>query len=107
MKNILQESWITKTKDYKTLRKSDLKDRAFFISFIYTDMNIQMITNHPCLSILLYFIFKDTKNWIIANNPHISITENTSSENLASCFSVLSTVPYNYTYEDTPVCTRT
>ena len=70
-------------------------------------MNIQMITNHPRRSVLIYFICTDTNKQMIANPLLFSKTENTSSENLASCYSVMSTVPYNYTYEDTPVRTRT
>ena len=49
----------------------------------------------------------DTNNRMIANHPRISITENTSSKNPASCYSVLSTVPYKNTHEDTPVRTPT
>ena len=82
------------------------KDHVFFVSFICTDINIQMMTNHPHLSILISFIFMDTNNRMIANHTHISIKDNTSSEKSASCYSILSTVTYNYTYEDTPVRTR-
>ena len=64
------------------------------------------MTNHPHLSILISFIFMDTNNRMIANHTHISIKDNTSSEKSASCYSILSTVTYNYTYEDTPVRTR-
>ena len=38
-------------------------------------MNIPIITNHPRLSILIYFILTDTNNRIIENHPRFFITE--------------------------------
>ena len=83
------------------------KDHVFFVSFICTDINIQIITNHPHISVIISFICTYTNNRIISNKLHVSITENTTSENLASCYYVLCTFSYNYTYEDTPVHTCT
>ena len=45
-------------------------------------------------------------NQMIANHPRHSVNDNTSSEKPATCHSVLSTVPYHYTYEDTPARTH-
>ena len=39
------------------------------------DMNIKMITNYLCISVIIYFIFTNTNNQIIANHPQFSITE--------------------------------
>ena len=45
------------------------KNTAHFCIFICTDTNIQMITIHPCLSLLIYFICTNINNWIMANHP--------------------------------------
>ena len=59
------------------------------------------------LAFLKYFICTDMNNQMISNNPHISVNDNTSYEKPATCHAVMSTVPYNYTYEDILASTRT
>ena len=44
---------------------------------------------------------------MIANHPRLSVNGNTLYEKPATCNSVPSTVPCNYTYENTPTCTHT
>ena len=61
---------------YKTLRRSDLKRPRILCIFICADTKIQIITNHPRLSVLIYFICRDTNKQIISNYLRISITEN-------------------------------
>ena len=55
---------------------------------------------------LKYFICKDTNNHTIENHSSIYVNDNTSYENPATCHSVLSKEPYNYTYKYTPAHTR-
>ena len=83
------------------------KDRAFFVSFNYTDMNIKMIKNHPHFSVLISFICTENNNRMTVKNSCISTTENKSPKMRASCHSVMSTSPYNYKYKDKPVQTCT
>ena len=45
-----------------------LRYHALFVSFIFVDMKIQMIPNHPGLSVLISFIFADTNNQMIVNH---------------------------------------
>ena len=52
-----------------------LNDRALFVSFIFTDTNIQMIKNHPRLSVIISFIFTDKNNRKIENHLRFAITE--------------------------------
>ena len=46
------------------------KNTMHFIMFICTDVNIQMITIHPHISILISLICTNTNNRIIVNHPH-------------------------------------
>ena len=51
-----------------------------------------MIKNHLRLSVIIYFISTDTNNRMIKNHLQSYITENMSSENPASCYSIMSKV---------------
>ena len=86
---------------YETQRNSYLKRPHVLSIFYFTEMNIQIITNHLRLSFLISFICTNTNNYIIVNHPRFSITEK-SSKNPASCYSALSTVSYYYTYKINP-----
>ena len=44
---------------------------------------------------------------MIKNHPRLSVNDNTSYENPATCHAVPYAVPYYYMYKDTPACTHT
>ena len=54
---------------YETPRISDLKRPRIFGIFIYTNVNIQMVTIHPRVSIIISFIFTNRNKWVIVNHP--------------------------------------
>ena len=58
----------------KTQHHSGLKISRIPCIFICTDMNNQIITNNPRLSVIVSFICAHTNNWMIKN--HLSLSEN-------------------------------
>ena len=59
---------------YKILRRSDLKSPRNYSIFICTDVNIQMITNHPHISILISSICMNTNTGYQCITRAVNIT---------------------------------
>ena len=70
-------------------------------------MNTRVNKMKKYCALLKYFICTDINNQIISNHPGISVNDNSSYKNPATCHSVPSTIPYNHTYKDTPALTHT
>ena len=64
----------------------------FCVSSFCTDVNIQMITIHPLISVLTSFIFTNKNNRIIANHPrckhHTKISPHINLVYLHSCTTI-------------------
>ena len=53
----------------------------------------------------IYFNCTHVNNQMVANNPHLSVNDNTLYENTTTIHSFPSTVLYNYMYEESPART--
>ena len=60
---------------YKILHHSDVKIPRVPCIFICTDMNNQMIANHPHIYVLVSFICTYTNNRMVKNHPCLSLND--------------------------------
>ena len=70
-----------------------------------TDTRVNQIKNTAHCSNI--FFCTDINNQMIPNHPPLSLNDKQTDKNPPTCHSVPSTVPYKYTCEDKYTCNRT